>query len=98
MATTHQAPTRGRRFARGRMRVAAVLLALAAVAIPAAWASDRFTDVPDSDLAHNEINTIGRAGITKGCSSTRFCPDDPVTRRAMALFLARTLRAQTPAF
>ena len=98
MATTHQAPTRGRWFAPRRKRVAAVLLALAAVAIPAAWASDRFTDVPDSHLAHDEISTIARAGITRGCSPTRFCPDDPVTRQAMALFLARTLRAQTPAF
>ena len=50
-----------------------------------------FTDVPDTHPQSNEIYAIAEEGITTGCGDgTRFCPDDPVTRGAMATFLART--------
>jgi hypothetical protein len=68
------------------------------LAVPAAWASDRFTDVPDSNPHHNDINTVARAGVTTGCAPNLFCPSDTVTRQQMGSLLARTLRAQTPAF
>jgi S-layer homology domain len=76
----------------------AVLVGTVAVAVPYAWASDRFTDVSDSNPHHDDINIIAGAGITAGCSPTTFCPSDAVTRQQMGSFLARTLRAATPAF
>ena len=49
---------------------------------------DAFTD--DGGSVHEEnINRIAEAGITVGCSATRFCPSGIVTRAQMATFLSR---------
>jgi hypothetical protein len=51
---------------------------------------DRFVD--DQDSPHqSDINALAAAGLTSGCSSTEFCPREPVTRDQMASFLARAL-------
>ncbi|MGH2384482.1 MAG: S-layer homology domain-containing protein [Candidatus Limnocylindria bacterium] len=51
---------------------------------------DYFTD--DSSSIHEaDINRVAEAGITTGCSATRFCPTLVVTREQMASFLARAL-------
>jgi hypothetical protein len=79
----------------GRRRLA--LLAFVAglvVAVPIAWASDRFTDVPTTNPHHDDINAIATAGITRGCNpptNDQYCPGDPVTRQQMASFLQRGL-------
>jgi hypothetical protein len=39
----------------------------------------------------SDIEWVFNAGITSGCSSERYCPNDPVTRAQMASFLARAL-------
>jgi glucose/arabinose dehydrogenase len=52
--------------------------------------TDYFTDDAGS-IYQNDINKLAAAGITKGCTATRFCPDDPVTRGQMAAFLVRAL-------
>jgi glucose/arabinose dehydrogenase len=52
--------------------------------------SDRFTDIAGS-VHQADINALVARGITFGCSTDRFCPDDPVTRAQMASFLVRTL-------
>ena len=80
-----------------RKRAGIVVAVLVALGVPAAWASDRFTDVPNSNPHHDDINTIARIGITSGCTPTLYCPTDPVTRQQMGSFLARTLRTITPA-
>lgn len=36
-----------------------------------------------------DIDRLAQAGITRGCGTGRFCPDDPVTRGQMAAFLTR---------
>jgi hypothetical protein len=82
----------GRRWL--RRRGALVLAALAgaiAVAVPVAWASDLFGDVPDSNPFHDDIGAIYRAGITNGCqpSPPLFCPNDNITRQAEAAFVHR---------
>jgi len=66
-----------------------VVATLALAAIPAAYvgATDTFSDVPTSAYYHDEVNAIFNAGITSGCSSTRYCPGSPVTRGQMAVFL-----------
>ena len=38
-----------------------------------------------------DIDRLAAAGVTAGCGSDRFCPDDPVTRGQMAAFLVRAL-------
>ena len=53
---------------------------------------NRFSDVPDSHPHRGAIYAIAELGLTTGCGDgTRFCPDDPVTRGVMAVFLARAL-------
>ena len=47
-----------------------------------------FTDIAGSAFV-DEITWLADQGITTGCSATRFCPGDPVTRGQMASFLAR---------
>ncbi len=63
------------------------------LAIPlGAWASHSFTDVPDSHTFHADIEWLKESGVTKGCNppdNTQFCPDDPVSRGAMAAFMRR---------
>jgi hypothetical protein len=52
------------------------------------------TDFFDDDDGHpfeNDINRLAAAGITSGCNTRAFCPDDPVKRDQMASFLARAL-------
>ena len=50
-------------------------------------------DIGNSQFVGN-ILWLAEAGITKGCNppaNDEFCPDDPVTRGAMAAFLVRFL-------
>ncbi len=49
---------------------------------------DWFKDDNNSPF-EDSINKLAAAGITTGCSSTNYCPNDPVTRGQMAAFLTR---------
>ncbi|MGF1666166.1 MAG: PQQ-dependent sugar dehydrogenase [Acidimicrobiia bacterium] len=49
---------------------------------------DSFTDDDNSEF-EGDIERLAAAGITRGCSPTAFCPDDPITRGQMAAFLVR---------
>lgn len=49
-----------------------------------------FVDVAGTTHADN-IGRVAAAGLTGGVSSTRFAPDEPVTRAQMGSFLARLL-------
>ena len=49
-----------------------------------------FVDI-DGHAFEAEIAWLYQQGITKGCSSTLFCPDFSVTREQMASFLVRAL-------
>ena len=51
----------------------------------------RFDDVPTDHTHRTAISAIAEAGITKGCTSTSFCPQRTVTRGQMATFLTRAL-------
>jgi hypothetical protein len=58
-----------------------------ALDLPAAT-RDHFTD--DNGTTHEpNINRLAEAGITAGCSATRYCPGGIVTRAQMATFLTR---------
>ena len=53
----------------------------------------QFTDVPPAThWAFNFIERLARAGVTSGCGNGNYCPDDPVTRAQMAVFLERGMR------
>jgi hypothetical protein len=57
--------------------------------------TDYFTD--DNGTAHEDnINALAEAGITEGCSATRFCPNRPVLRQQMAAFLFRAFGSPSP--
>ncbi len=57
-------------------------------------ASGLFGDVPPSHWASGWIEQLYADGITKGCSTTPllYCPESPVTRAEMAVFLMRTIK------
>lgn len=77
-----------------RSRLIAFFVAMTVViAAPmAVIASDVFTDVPDSNVFHDDISWLKNAGVTIGCNppaNTEFCPSDNVTREQMAAFMHR---------
>jgi hypothetical protein len=51
---------------------------------------DAFSDDNDS-VFEKDINALAAKGITSGCSSTKFCPNEPVNRGQLAAFLRRAL-------
>jgi hypothetical protein len=74
---------------RRRKTIVLVVVALLAIAVPAA-AQTAFRDVPARYVHSDAIQKMRAAGITAGCGDgTRYCPNDAVTRGAMASFLAR---------
>jgi hypothetical protein len=48
-----------------------------------------FSDVSDSGWRSEAVTWMQRSGITTGCSSTDFCPDDGMTREQQITFLWR---------
>ena len=56
---------------------------------------DYFVD-DDGNTHEDSINRLAEAGITVGCSASRFCPREAVTRAEMATFLARALDLPSP--
>ena len=69
----------------GRRRTLIIATVLQLAAVPAA----AFNDVPPDHWAFSFIETLAESGITAGCGNDNFCPDDPVTRAQMAVFLVR---------
>jgi glucose/arabinose dehydrogenase len=51
---------------------------------------DYFTD-DEGRSGEGAINRLAKAGITTGCTATKFCPTAKVTREQMAMFLDRAL-------
>ena len=45
----------------------------------------------DNSVFEDDIEKLATAGVTRGCASDRFCPDDYVSREHMAVFLHRAL-------
>ncbi len=59
-------------------------------------ADEYFDDIANTSFA-DAINWLAQQGITTGCDTNRFCPNQPLTRAQMAAFLSRTLKlAPTP--
>jgi hypothetical protein len=50
-----------------------------------------FDDVAPTDPAFDHIEALAASGVTAGCTPTDYCPDANLTRRQMAVFLAKAL-------
>lgn len=61
-------------------------------------ATATFNDVPTSDPAFQYIEALAASGITAGCNTSPplYCPDATLTRRQMAVFLAKALGLHWP--
>jgi parallel beta-helix repeat protein len=55
-----------------------------------------FDDVPPGTFLGNWIEQLAAEAITAGCGTKLYCPDQPVTRGEMAVFLARTFDLDGP--
>ncbi len=53
-----------------------------------------FSDVPTSHPFFQFIEALAASGITGGCGGGKFCPEAPLTRGQMAVFLAKALGLQ----
>lgn len=74
-------------------KYALVALVTALVVAPtAAIAIHGFTDVPNDNIFHNNIQWMKDTGVTLGCNppaNDRYCPNNTVTRGQMAAFMQR---------
>jgi hypothetical protein len=53
-------------------------------------------DVPTTSPYFRFVEAMAASGLTGGCASGRFCPDSPVTRGQLAVFLASALGLHFP--
>jgi S-layer family protein len=59
-------------------------------------ATATFNDVPATSGQFRFVEALVKAGITAGCGGGNFCPNDPITRGQMAVFLSTALGLQWP--
>jgi bacillolysin len=57
---------------------------------PPVGVTSGFNDVPTNYWAAAWIKQLVTEGITSGCGNSNYCPESPVTRAQMAVFLVRT--------
>lgn len=55
-----------------------------------------FGDVPVGHPFHRFIEALATSGITGGCGGGNYCPDSPLTRGQMAVFLSAALGLHFP--
>ena len=54
-------------------------------------ATATFNDVPTNHPFFQYVEALASSGITAGCGNGNFCPDQPLTRGQMAVFLSKAL-------
>lgn len=59
-------------------------------------ATATFADVPTNHPLFRFVEALFRSGITAGCGGGNFCPDAPLTRGQMAVFLSVALGLHFP--
>ena len=55
-----------------------------------------FSDVPTTHFAFRFVEAMVASGVTGGCGAGIYCPDSPLTRAQMAIFLATVLGLHFP--
>ena len=68
--------------------ITGVLVALMAFPL-GVIASHQFSDVPNSNPFHADIDAVADTGVTTGCGGGKYCPSAFVTREQMAAFMNR---------
>ncbi|MEP6994638.1 MAG: IPT/TIG domain-containing protein, partial [Acidobacteriota bacterium] len=58
------------------------------------WMAD-FGDVPQSSPYHGDVEKVFRNGVTAGCAAGAYCPQSPVLRSEMAVFLLKAKHGAT---
>jgi hypothetical protein len=79
-----------------RAQMAAFLMRSLGEFDPPTPASQRFADVPSSNVFYSFIDRLGALGITSGCGGGNYCPNDAVLRQQMATFIVRALGEFSP--
>ena len=59
-------------------------------------ATATFADVPTNHPFFQFVEALSASGITAGCGNGNFCPDGPLTRGQMAVFLSKALGLYWP--
>jgi hypothetical protein len=59
--------------------------------VPAPETGTVFNDVPIGSFAARWIEDLAHRNVTSGCGGGNYCPNDPVTRESMSVFLLVTL-------
>ena len=59
-------------------------------------AAASFGDVPTGHAFFQFVEALADSGITAGCGGGNYCPDSPLTRGQMAVFLSRALGLHWP--
>jgi hypothetical protein len=59
-------------------------------------ATPTFNDVPTTSPQFQFIEALAASGITVGCGGGNYCPNNPLTRGQMAVYLAKALGLQWP--
>jgi hypothetical protein len=57
---------------------------------PPACTTPMFNDVPANDPFCRWIEELARRGVVSGCGGGNYCPNDPVTREQMGVFISAT--------
>jgi S-layer family protein len=73
-----------------QLRIAGVVVGYVLQVSPAP-ATPTFNDVPATHPFFQFIEALAASGITGGCGNGNYCPDAPLTRGQMAVFLAKAL-------
>jgi hypothetical protein len=58
--------------------------------------TESFLDVPYTHPFYQYIEALATSGVTGGCGGGNFCPDTPLKRGQMAVFLAKAMGLQWP--
>lgn len=80
---------RATRVPRPSRPVLLTILVTALLAFPMGivLASHQFSDVPNSNPFHADVDALVDSGVTAGCGGGKYCPNNSVTRGQMAVFL-----------
>jgi len=79
----------------GSHRIGSVVVGYILQVSPAP-ATATFGDVPASHPFFQFVEALAASGVTGGCGGGNYCPDAPLTRGQMAVFLAKALGLQWP--
>src|ERR1041384_216397 len=79
-----------------REQMAAFIIRALGEFCPATPATQRFADVPPSNIFYEFIDRLAVLGITVGCGGNNYCPTSPVLREQMAAFILRGLGEFSP--